>query len=70
MTNCDYTKHQGPKTEKDISICLGTLRGITAESWIKLCGIEGHSLGIETSQQKSKEELRELRLMYYSKAIE
>jgi hypothetical protein len=70
MTNCDYTKHQGPKTEKDISICLGTLRGITAESWIKLCGIEGHSLAIETSQPKSKEELRELRLMYYSKPVE
>ena len=41
MTNCDYTKHQGPKTEKDLSICLGTLRGIKTDTWIKMCGIEG-----------------------------
>jgi len=69
MTNCDYTKHQGVKTEKDLSICLGTLRGITSEAWIKMCGIEGHSLepSVKTKTELSKEELRELRLAYYSK---
>jgi len=67
MTNCDYTKHQGPKTEKDISICLGTLRGISTEAWIKLCGIEGQSLEqTSTPNSISREELRDKRLAYYS----
>jgi len=26
MTNCDYTRHQGPKGPKDLSICLGTFK--------------------------------------------
>ena len=69
MTNCDYTKHQGVKTEKDLSICIGTLRGITSEAWIKMCGIEGIQLSKEPNvkTEPSKEELRELRLAYYSK---
>lgn len=70
MTNCDFTRHQGQKTEKDLSICLGTFRGITAESWIAMCGIEGHPLQDIPLVKKelTKEELRELRVAYYSKA--
>lgn len=26
MTNCDYARHVGKKTEKDLSICIGTFR--------------------------------------------
>jgi hypothetical protein len=44
MTNCDYTRHEGKKTEKDMSLCLGTFRGISKEGWLKMCGSEGVSL--------------------------
>jgi predicted helicase len=33
MTNCDYTRHEGKKTEKDMSLCLGTFGGISKEGW-------------------------------------
>jgi len=48
MTNCDYTRHEGKKTEKDMSLCLGTFRGISKEGWLKMCGSEG-SLAITSS---------------------
>jgi predicted helicase len=72
MTNCYSTRHQGPKTEKDLSICIGTFRGITAENWIKMCNITGTALEenvlIQSNEKRepSKQELRELRLAYYS----
>ena len=72
MTNCHSTRHPGPKIEKDLSICLGTFRGITAENWIKMCSITGMSLEenvlIHTNEKRepSKQELRDLRLAYYS----
>jgi len=48
MTNCDYTRHEGKKTEKDMSLCLGTFRGIPKEGWLKMCGSEGVSLAATT----------------------
>jgi hypothetical protein len=45
MTNCDYAKHEGVKTEKDLSMCIGTFRGISKEEWVKMCEIEGDVLG-------------------------
>ena len=66
MTNCDFTKHQGAKTEKDVSICLGTFRGMTAENWLKMCLIEGNVLvNQEIKQNPSKDDLRALRLAFY-----
>ena len=44
MTNCDYTRHQGIKTEKDISICLKTLQNITKDNWLKMCNITSNKL--------------------------
>jgi len=44
MTNCDYTRHQGIKTEKDISICLKTLQNITKDNWLKMCNIISNKL--------------------------
>ena len=37
MTNCVYTRHQGIKTNKDISICLKTLQNITKNEWLQMC---------------------------------
>lgn len=64
MTNCDYTRHQGVKTEKDLSICLQTFRSIKAENWLKMCNVEGNQLTLE--KNPTTDELRALRLSYYS----
>ena len=62
MTNCDYTRHQGPKGEKDLSICLGTFRATSSDQWLKMCGVEGTSLAQATSlTQAPSNEILELR---------
>jgi hypothetical protein len=82
MTNCDYTRHQGPKGPKDLSICLGTFRNMSSEDWLKMCNVEGQSLqsvaSLEPSQSVAsqenvivssditREQLRARRLAYYS----
>jgi hypothetical protein len=45
MTNCDYTRHQGPKGPKDLSICLGTFRNMSSEDWLKMCNVQGQVIG-------------------------
>jgi len=44
ITNCEYARHAGKKTSKDISICLKTLQNITKEEWTRMCEIEGHKI--------------------------
>jgi len=64
MTTADYTRHQGPKTAKDLSICIGSLRGIKTEQWLKMCQVDF----IETVVPKelSAEEIRAKRLAYFN----
>jgi hypothetical protein len=78
MTNCDYTRHQGPKGPKDLSICLGGFKATSQEEWLKMCNIEGNVLeapsnSVEILRQKpsselSREEVRALRLAYYEQS--
>lgn len=44
MTNCDYVRHMGKKTEKDLSICLKRFQQITKEQWTQMCGLDGHTI--------------------------
>ena len=44
MTNCDYVRHMGKKTPKDLSICLRRFQGITHEEWVRMCGLTGQTL--------------------------
>lgn len=77
MTNCDYTRHQGPKGPKDLSICLGTFKATTSEQWLKMCDVSGSVLSSEVntkneiivkpSSELSHQELRMLRIAYYEK---
>jgi hypothetical protein len=53
MTNCDYTRHQGIKTEKDISICLKTLQNINKDNWLKMCNVTANKLGMEENSLQS-----------------
>jgi len=65
VTNCEYTRHAGKKTEKDVSICLKTLQGITKEQWTRMCELEGHVL-TESSNPKNLQELRAARLARFA----
>ena len=73
MTNCDYTRNQGKKTEKDLSICLKTFQGISKENWLKMCKVQGNILEEKSSiilnAPETLEELRSRRLAYYDKAV-
>jgi len=64
MTNCNYTRHVGAKTEKDLSICLQSFQSLTKDQWISLCGVEGNVLTGPTPL--NAEELRAARLKYFS----
>jgi hypothetical protein len=71
----------GKKTEKDLSLCIGTFRNISKDNWIKMCNLKGNTLEsgkiektIEIIEKPkidiikgslSNEELREKRLKYY-----
>ena len=63
MTTADYCSHQGEKTEKDVSFCIGSMRAITKEQWIQMCGVTGVP---EATNAPSLEELRALRIARFS----
>lgn len=44
MTNCDYAKHEGAKSEKDLSLCLKTFQNIDKDNWLKMCNLNGNKL--------------------------
>jgi hypothetical protein len=60
----------GKKSNKDLSICLKTLQGITKDEWISMCGVEGHTIKKEEEEKptpKTEDELRAARLKFFSK---
>jgi predicted helicase len=75
MTNCNYVRHAGQKTPKDLSICLKTLQNITKEQWTQMCELHGESISEPVSSEpesskpkpKTMEEIRAARLAYFSK---
>ena len=48
ITNADYVRHIGHKTKLDYSICIGTLKNITIDNWLKIANLQGHSLNNTT----------------------
>lgn len=69
MTNCDFVRHQGKKTEKDVSICLNKFRSIGTDIWTTMCGLNGNVMTEEQLANPSPQQLRELRLAYYAKSV-
>lgn len=74
MTNCEYARHMGKKTEKDISICLRKLRSTTREQWFAMCEVEGGEavapaggMSAPKSKPLTPEELRAKRLAFFEK---
>lgn len=67
ITNCEYTRHQGKKTQQDISYCLKSLQNITKDEWLKMCQKTGETMQSSfVIKPTTKEELRALREKYYS----
>ncbi len=64
MTNCEYVRHMGKKTPKDLSICLRTLRNITKEQWTCMCGLKAEEP--EPVKKLTAEELRAARLARFT----
>jgi hypothetical protein len=44
MTNCDFARHEGEKSQKDISMCIGTFRKINKDEWLLMCDVKGTTL--------------------------
>jgi predicted helicase len=65
VTNCEYTRHAGKKTEKDVSICLKTLQGITKQQWMDMCELKGHQI-TQASTPLTPEQLRVARLARFA----
>jgi predicted helicase len=69
MTNCNFVRHQGKKTQADISICLNTFRGITSDQWALMVHEEPSNQPVVQVQQSNpltQDELRKRRLAYYT----
>lgn len=64
MTNCEYVRHMGKKTAKDLSICLRTFRKITKEQWACMCGLNAEEK--EPVKKLTAEELRAVRLARFT----
>jgi len=69
MTNCDYARHVGAKTDKDLSICLRTFQAITKEQWCNLCDAHGFVLEDRPTVILTQEELRAARLRRFDAAL-
>jgi hypothetical protein len=67
MTNCEYCRHMGKKTVKDVSICLKTLQSITKEQWIEMCEKKGDVVS-SAVKKLTTEEMRAARLARFSAA--
>lgn len=61
MTNCDYVRHMGKKTPKDISICLRRFQATTKEQWTRMCALDGRTIAAPT-KPLTMEELRAARI--------
>lgn len=65
MTNCDYVRHAGKKTPKDLSICLKTFQNTSKEEWTRMCELEGQTV-TQASAPKTQVDLRAARLAYFA----
>ena len=66
MTNCEYVRHMGKKTSKDLSICLRTFRKTTKEQWARMCELKGETVAEEPVKKLTAEELRAARLARFT----
>jgi hypothetical protein len=58
MTNCDYVRHVGEKTSKDLSICLKSFQKISKDEWLSMCNIEYYRLNENINIDKVEEDVK------------
>ncbi len=68
MTNCEYARHEGKKSYKDLSICLRTFQKISKSDWFNMCEREAKRISEEPVKKLSPEEVRAARLAYFQTA--
>lgn len=66
FTNADYIRHVGKRSEKDKSICIGTLRNINTSQWMKMAYKDGNSIGVNKVDIKNRKEIIDARLRYFT----
>jgi len=66
MTTAQSINRQGKKTNKDLSICIGTFKGISSDNWLKMCNLSGNSFITSNTKPLSIDELRNARLAKFS----
>lgn len=66
MTNCDYVRHMGKKTPKDLSVCLKTFQKCTLGQWTEMCGLKGAPIVAEPVKNPTPDELRALRIARFT----
>jgi len=74
MTNCNFVRHVGKKTEKDVSIILSSFQKISKEEWIKICNVTGNCVNTKTiedtiilSKESELQNIRDKRLAFFTK---
>ena len=70
MTNCDFAKHEGEKSEKDLSICIGTFRKITKDDWLLMCDVKGLTLNQLTQPTKPTQMVQDENIYLNEKKID
>ena len=68
MTNCEYARHEGKKSYKDLSICLRTFQKISKNDWFNMCEREAKVISEEPVKKLSPQEVRAARLAYFQTA--
>lgn len=56
FTNADGIKHMGQRTEKDVSICRGTLDKLSLMDFVTMSGVKGNQLNIDIKEELIKDE--------------
>jgi predicted helicase len=68
MTNCEYARHEGKKSYKDLSICLRTFRKISKNDWFNMCEREAKVISDDPVKKLTPAEIRAARLAYFQTA--
>ena len=68
MTNCEYARHEGKKSYKDLSICLRTFQKTSKNDWFNMCEREAKPISEEPVKKLTAEEIRLARLAYFQTA--
>jgi hypothetical protein len=65
MTNGSFVRHQGTRTQADVSMCLHTFRRVTSVQWASMVQTHDRPDACEPASHPTLDELRNRRLAYF-----